>query len=133
MEKSLALAAVALMMSGCSFLFVGGPSSGWEDTQDLDRLRSIAAVRPCTTSKVPPITDGVLGAIYGGVALTMFFSPDAFEPADPPMTRGEELFAVGFLAAMGAPTIWSALSGNKKVNECRALRDKLTEALRRER
>ena len=132
MEKSSALAAVALMMSGCSFLLVGGPSSGWEDTQDLDRLRSIAAVRPCTTSKVPPITDGVLGAMYGGVAFMMFFYPDAFE-RDPDQTRGEDLFAVGFLAGMAAPKIWSALSGNKKVNECRALRDKLTEALRRER
>jgi hypothetical protein len=67
------------------------------------------------------------------MALTIVFNPDAFKPADPPMTRGEDLFAAGFLAAMGAPTIWSALSGNKKVNDCRALRDKLNEALRRER
>ena len=132
MKKSLALAAVVLMMSGCSFLFVRGPASGWEDTQDLDRLRSIAAVRPCTTSKVPPITDGVLGAIYGVLGLVTLLAPDALERA-PDATRKEEVFGGFFITGLGAVNIWSAVSGSKKVNDCRALRDKLNEALGRER
>ena len=50
---------VVPFLSGCGLLFVHGPPSGWQHSQDLE---IIALTQPCTnTSKILPIIDGLIG------------------------------------------------------------------------
>lgn len=99
------IAALALCLSGCSFLFVDGPPIGYEDM----------AYFQCTESKVAPGAD-TFAALFDVVMAAGYYSraSDAVYMED-----AEQLESAGALA-IGAAAIWaaSAIYGFSNVGQC---------------
>jgi len=128
MKKNLLALALVPFLSGCGLRIVHGPPSGWQAIQDVDALETMALTRPCTTSK------GVLFLDWGAAAVFGLLAGIALEDSD--WGRGSStLDRVG--TGMGAVSLGvgglyalSALKGNGRVNDCRALNARLFEPRR---
>ena len=122
MKKTLLLALVPFL-SGCGLVFVHGPPSGWQAIQDVDALETMALTQPCTTSK------GVLFLDWGAAALFGLQAGIAVDTSYPPSEQLDEV-GLGMGAAslvVGGLYAFSALKGNGRVNDCRALNARLFE------
>ena len=98
--------------SACGLLFVEGPRSGWQGTQDIE---TIALTQPCTPSKALIAVDGAIGGLstlFGVANLTA-------NEYDKGVTVSS-FFWVGILGV-------SVYQGNKRVNDCRAFNARLAE------
>ena len=125
MKKTLLLALVPFL-SGCGLVFVHGPPSGWQAIQDVDALETMALTQPCTTSK------GVLFLDWGAAALFGLLAGIAVDISYPPSEQLDEV-GLGMGAAslvVGGLYAFSALKGNGRVNDCRALNARLFEPRR---
>jgi hypothetical protein len=104
---------VASSSISCSLLFVDGPPAQHRSLPFFD----------CTSSRVAPVVDITLGALYGIAAVDVYASTggpnDTFEGVAP--------------VALTALALGSALYGFKKVSACREAVDDLTVRLYRER
>mgnify|MGYP004133131843 FL=1 len=125
MKKTLLLA-LAPFLSGCGLTSVQGPLSGWQTIQDLDVLETMALTRPCTTGKGVLFLDGAVAALFGllaGIAVE-----DSYPPSDQSDEIGLGMGAVSL--GIGGLYAFSALKGNGRVNDCRALNARLFEPRR---
>ncbi len=122
MKKAL-LFALAPFLSGCGLVFVHGPPSGWQAIQDVDALETMALTQPCTTSK------GVLFLDWGAAALFGLLAGIAIEDSYPPSGTSDEAGLIMGAASLGIGGLYafSALKGNGRVNDCRALNARLFE------
>ena len=122
MKKALLLALVPFL-SGCGLTFVQGPPSGWQTIQDLDVLETMALTRPCTTGKGVLFLDGAVAALFGLLAGI------AVEDSYPPSGQSDEIgLGMGAVSlGIGGLYAFSALKGNGRVNDCRALNARLFE------
>ena len=126
MKKKLLGLALVPFLSGCGLVSVHGPPSGWQAIQDVDALETMALTQPCTTSK------GVLFLDWGAAALFGLLAGIAVEDSYPPSEQLDEV-GLGMGAAslvVGGLYAFSALKGNGRVNDCRALNARLFEPRR---
>ena len=126
MKKKLLALALVPFLSGCGLVFVHGPPSGWQAIQDVDALETMALTQPCTTSKGLLFLDGAAVAFLG--ILGGFVLEDSYPPSG---TSEEVMVAMGAaLIGAGGLSAFSALKGNGRVNDCRALNARLFEPRR---
>ena len=125
MKKTLLFALVPFL-SGCGLVFVHGPPSGWQAIQDVDALETMALTQPCTTSK------GVLFLDWGAAALFGLLAGIAIEDSYPPSGTSDEAGLIMGAVSLGIGGLYafSALEGNGRVNDCRALNARLFEPRR---
>ena len=126
MKKKLLGLALVPFLSGCGLVSVHGPPSGWQAIQDVDALETMALTQPCTTSK------GVLFLDWGAAALFGLLAGIAVDISYPPSEQLDEV-GLGMGAAslvVGGLYAFSALKGNGRVNDCRALNARLFEPRR---
>ena len=124
MKKTLLLALVPFL-SGCGLVFVNGPPSGWQEIQDVDALTTMALNQPCTSSRTLVWVDGWVAA--AGVISAFEKPTDGRQSYHDWLAAGvERIFGVvaGVAAAVGA------ITGNQKVNDCRAFNARLLELRR---
>ncbi|SVA86581.1 uncharacterized protein METZ01_LOCUS139435 [marine metagenome] len=126
MKKKLLGLALVPFLSGCGLVFVHGPPSGWQAIQDVDALETMALTQPCTTSK------GVLFLDWGAAALFGLLAGIAVEDSYPPSGQSDEIgLGMGAVSlGIGGLYAFSALKGNGRVNDCRALNARLFEPRR---
>ena len=125
MKRSLLFSLVPFL-SACGLGIVHGPPSGWQAIQDVDALETMALTQPCTASK------GVLFLDWGAAALFGLLAGIAVEDSYPPSEQLDEV-GLGMGAAslvVGGLYAFSALKGNGRVNDCRALNARLFEPRR---
>jgi len=125
MKRSLLFSLVPFL-SACGLGIVHGPPSGWQAIQDVDALETMALTQPCTTSK------GVLFLDWGAAALFGLLAGIAVDTSYPPSGKSDEV-GLGMGAAslvVGGLYAFSALKGNGRVNDCRALNARLFEPRR---
>jgi hypothetical protein len=125
MKRSLLFSLVPFL-SACGLGIVHGPPSGWQAIQDVDALETMALTQPCTTSK------GVLFLDWGAAALFGLLAGIAVDISYPPSEQLDEV-GLGMGAAslvVGGLYAFSALKGNGRVNDCRALNARLFEPRR---
>ena len=126
MKRKLLALALVPFLSACGLGIVHGPPSGWQAIQDVDALETMALTQPCTTSK------GVLFLDWGAAALFGLLAGIAVDISYPPSEQLDEV-GLGMGAAslvVGGLYAFSALKGNGRVNECRALHARLFEPRR---
>jgi hypothetical protein len=126
MKKKLLALALVPFLSACGLGIVHGPPSGWQAIQDVDALETMALTQPCTTSK------GVLFLDWGAAALFGLLAGIAVDISYPPSEQLDEV-GLGMGAAslvVGGLYAFSALKGNGRVNDCRALNARLFEPRR---
>ena len=123
MKKKLLALVLVPLLSGCGLVFVHGPPSGWQAIQDVDALETMALTQPCTTSK------GVLFLDWGAAALFGLLAGIAVEDSYPPSGQSDEIgLGMGAVSlGIGGLYAFSALKGNGRVNDCRALNARLFE------
>ena len=122
MKRSLLFSLVPFL-SACGLGIVHGPPSGWQAIQDVDALETMALTQPCTTSKGVLFLDGAAAALFGllaGIAVE-----DSYPPSDQSDEVGLGMGAVSL--GIGGLYAFSALKGNGRVNDCRALNARLFE------
>lgn len=119
MSSLLIILVLLPIVSGCGLAFVNAPPTGWESSSDLE---TIALTQPCTNSKILVAVDGVLGAGY--VAQGALYTQD-----DIWYVENKNALAIGSFV-LGGIGIASAVSGNRKVNECRQFMVSLAEQRR---
>ncbi len=126
MKKKLLALALVPFLSGCGLGIVHGPPSGWQAIQDVDALGTMALTQPCTTSK------GVLFLDWGAAALFGLLAGIAVEDSYPPSGQSDEIgLGMGAVSlGIGGLYAFSALKGNGRVNDCRALNARLFEPRR---
>ena len=112
--RYLALALVLGSASSCSFVFVHGPPSGFEQMDSFS----------CTESYFVPVLDfvGVGSSVIG--AVTAEDEPGLFEEGGSLFALDKETQIAGNLA-FGAVLAASAVAGLRRVNHCRAAREAL--------
>ncbi len=111
MVRTLAVACV--LMTGCSFAFVDGPS--------------VAMVRhevpaTCTTSRTLPATDLVIGAAMGAaIFATIYGAIDSFNDDADPGAQFERPWGPALIGAflVSSPWLISAAVGFSDTSECR--------------
>ena len=126
MKRKLLALALVPFLSACGLGIVHGPPSGWQAIQDVDALETMALPQPCTTSK------GVLFLDWGAAALFGLLAGIAVDISYPPSEQLDEV-GLGMGAAslvVGGLYAFSALKGNGRVNDCRALNARLFEPRR---
>ena len=125
MKRSLLFSLVPFL-SACGLGIVHGPPSGWQAIQDVDALETMALTQPCTTSK------GVLFLDWGAAALFGLLAGIAVEDSYPPSGQSDEIgLGMGAVSlGIGGLYAFSALKGNGRVNDCRALNARLFEPRR---
>ena len=126
MKKKLLGLALVPFLSGCGLVSVHGPPSGWQAIQDVDALETMALTQPCTASK------GVLFLDWGAAALFGLLAGIAVEDSYPPSGQSDEIgLGMGAVSlGIGGLSAFSALKGNGRVNDCRALNARLFEPRR---
>ncbi len=125
MKRSLLFSLVPFL-SACGLGIVHGPPSGWQAIQDVDALETMALTQPCTTSK------GVLFLDWGAAALFGLLAGIAVDTSYPPSGTSDEAGLIMGAASLGVGGLYafSALKGNGRVNDCRALNARLFEPRR---
>jgi hypothetical protein len=123
MKRKLLALALVPFLSACGLGIVHGPPSGWQAIQDVDALETMALTQPCTTSK------GVLFLDWGAAALFGLLAGIAIEDSYPPSGTSDEAGLIMGAASLGIGGLYafSALKGNGRVNDCRALNARLFE------
>jgi len=126
MKRKLLALALVPFLSGCGLVAVHGPPSGWQTIQDVDALETMALTRPCTTGKGVLFLDGAAAALFGLLAGI------AIEDSYPPSGQSDEIgLGMGAVSlGIGGLYAFSALKGDGRVNECRALNARLFEPRR---
>ena len=125
MRRTLLLALVPFL-SGCGLVEVHGPPSGWQTIQDVDALETMVLTRPCTTGKGVLFLDGAAAALF------VLLAGIAVEDVWPPSGQSDEIgLGMGAVSlGVGGLYAFSALKGNGRVNDCRALNARLFEPRR---
>ena len=120
------------LLSGCGQLFVEGPYPGWQ--QILDRELSDAEIdglvrtSTCTTSKGVLFLDGMAAAFFGILGVAALEDSDWGQSSSKSEQVGAGMGAVSL--GIGGLYAFSALKGNGRVNDCRALNARLFEPRR---
>jgi hypothetical protein len=125
--KKILIVPLAVVLSGCGILFVGGPAPNWESATDGRALQNMAISQPCTDSQFLPKIDGILAGLnlVGGAYLLATDADgwrDFYSEADRERNRNG-----------GISLGWSAIQalsfgiGKKKVDDCRAFNVKMLE------
>ncbi len=108
------------LLSGCSLLFVHGPAPGWQDASAED-LTTMALTTPCTTSRGVLFLDAFGALITGSFAAVFISTGELTDGQGVEMGLWETYGPVIYPVALGV----GAIMGNQKVNDCRALYDRL--------
>ena len=104
MKKTLLLALIPFL-SGCGLGLVKGPAPGWE-TANVEALETMAVSQPCTTGKGVLLVDALFGGAFGLYGLALLV---------------QDWYPVGLAGlGMAVPFVAAGITGNQKVNECRA-------------
>jgi hypothetical protein len=109
-------------LTGCGFLFVDGPPVGWENVEDPSELEAVALMAPCSHSKTLIYMDAAVAAIYAIGFSVVAFDNDWYYDA-----KTEGLLYTGL---MGGTFSLSAVTGNRRVNDCAAFNAHVYQSLR---
>jgi hypothetical protein len=105
-------------LTGCGLLFVDGPPVGWENVEDPSELEAVALMTPCTSGKTLIYMDAALAAIHALYFLEADWDDDFKDQG--------LLFTGVFAGTFGL----SAVTGNRRVNECAAFNAHVYQQLR---
>tara|TARA_A100001037_G_scaffold58622_1_gene50775 strand:+ start:6073 stop:6474 length:402 start_codon:yes stop_codon:yes gene_type:complete len=117
-RKALCIMLLIPSLTGCGALLVDGPPVGWEDVEDPSELEAVALMAPCSNGKALVFADGFMAAAYGALLVA--------ELGGEPNYLGDP---VSTSLAFGA-FVFSAWSGNQKVNDCKAFNAHVYQQLR---
>ncbi len=117
-RKALWILLLIPSLTGCGALLVNGPPVGWEDVEDPSELEAVALMAPCSNGKALVYADGFMAAAYG-VVLAYELDGNPSYLSDPITTS----------LAFGS-FVFSAWTGNQKVNDCKAFNAHVYQQLR---
>ena len=126
--KKILIVPLAVVLSGCGILFVGGPAPNWESATDGRTLQNMAISQPCTDSQLLPKIDGIFAGLnlVGGAYLLATDAPggwrDIYTEGDRERNRNG-----GISLGWSAIQALSFLIGKEKVEDCRAFNVKMLE------
>ena len=117
-RKALWILLLIPSLTGCGALLVNGPPVGWENVEDASELEAVALMAPCSSGKALVYADALMAAMYGVVlASELGGDPSYFsEPITTSLLFGSFVF--------------SAWSGNQKINDCKAFNAHVYQQLR---
>ena len=114
------------ILAGCS-LALQGPPSGWEMEEDADRLRFLAQSNQCSTSSRSTLVDGVLGGWITGVGALQLVTGEQLGEST---VADDQVRGYGAATmALGLPFLFSARTGKRKIDDCKAFHKKLVDTL----
>ena len=117
-RRALWLLVLIPSLTGCGFLFVDGPPVGWENVEDPSELEAVALMTPCTSGKTLIYMDAAMAAIHA-----LYFLEADWDHG----YRAQGLLYTGLFAGTFG---LSAVTGNRRVNECAAFNAHVYQQLR---